>query len=291
MYDDVPRLVRFEEFCEAAGRGAGLDALPSDLAQALREAPRPLILCDFAGRDSVAAAMAWLGHNQVGTLVPVGDIVPTRFGSWQVYESNWLSLQEQLRRRFPEVFLAPWFVMEDVDAWRLLNGRYINELIGAFGFYTPCLGCHLHFYLMRVALAEVLGAKVLISGEKELHSKGRRKANQSQAAVDGYSRCWRAHGLQQRFPIHKVTSEEEMEALLGDDWQEGERQRPCVMSGNDRGLDGLLKMTPDQIRAYMDGFAVPLATSLVGFRREGLSGPGLQSRVDEVVLGLLAKVA
>ncbi len=291
MYDDVPRLVRFEDLCAAVGRGSGLEALPANLVQAMQDAPKPVVLCDFAGRDSVAAAMAWMEHHPVGTLVPVGDLVPTRFGNWEVYESNWLSLRDQLSRRFPDVFLAPWFVLEDVDAWRLLNGRYINELIAAFGFFTPCLGCHLHFYMMRVVLSEVLGAEVLLSGEKELHRNGKRKANQTQEAVDGYSRFSEAHGVQQRFPIHKVTSEEEMGRLLGDGWQEGERQLPCVMSGNDQGLDGVLKMTPDQIRAYMDGFAVPLATHLVQFRHEGLSGSALQSRVDEVVVGLLEAVS
>jgi hypothetical protein len=231
--------------------------------------------------------MAWMEQHEVGTLLPVGDLVPTRFGDWEVYESNWRSMRDQVARRFPQVVVAPWFVMEDVDAWRFLNGRYINELIGAFGFFTPCLGCHLHFYMMRTVLAEVVGAEVLISGEKELHRGGKRKANQTVEAVESYARFSRTHGVEQRFPIHQNTSEEEMARLLGDGWQEGERQLPCVMSGNDRGLDGQLRMTRDQIRAYMEGFAVPLATRLVELRRQGLSGEALQHQVDACVAELL----
>lgn|GEM_PF-1520994 len=290
MYDHIPRLVSFEDLCAAAGRGAGLDALPVEVARVLRIAPKPLALTDFAGRDSVAAAMVWMEHNEVGTLVPVGDLVPTRYGDWSVYESNWRSMRDQISRRFPSVTVAPWFVMEDVAAWGFLNGRYINELITAFGFFTPCLGCHLHFYMMRAVLSSVIGAEVLISGEKELHRDGKRKANQTQVAVDSYARFSQAQGVEQRFPIHKVTSEKDMGRLLGDGWQEGERQLPCVNSGNDQGLDGKLRITEDQIRAYMDGFAVPLATHLVRFRKEGLTGAALQSRVDEVVGGLLAEV-
>ncbi len=287
MHDHVPRLVRFEDLCAAVGAGDGLAALPPDVAEAVRHARTPLILTDFAGRDSVAAAMAWMETHEVGTLLPVGDLVPTRFGDWSVYESNWRSMRDQVARRFPEVSIAPWFVMEDVDAWRLLNGRYINELIANFGFFTPCLGCHLHFYMMRAVLAQVVGATALVSGEKELHRNGKRKANQTQQAVDAYARFSDAHRVDQHFPIHKVTSEDEMARLLGDGWQEGERQLPCVNSGNDRGLDGQLRMSPEQIEAYMEGFAVPLATRMVEFRKQGLSGADLQARVDDVVRGLL----
>ncbi|MCB9777080.1 MAG: hypothetical protein H6742_00785 [Alphaproteobacteria bacterium] len=287
MHEQVPRLVTFEALCAAAARGDGRAALPGVVTDALRDAPTPLVLTDFAGRDSVAAAMAWLETHEVGTLLPVGDVVPTRFGDWSVYDSNWRSLRDQVGRRFPDVVVAPWFVMEDVDAWRLLNGRYLNELIGAFGFFTPCLGCHLHFYMMRTVLAQVVGATALISGEKELHRQGKRKANQTREAVAAYGRFSRSHGLNQQFPIHGVTSEDEMGRLLGDGWQEGERQLPCVNSGNDRGLDGQLLMTPEQIDAYMHRFAVPLATRLVEFRKQGVSGAELQARVDQVVRALL----
>ena len=287
VHEHVPRLVKFGDLCSAVGDGDGLAALPTEVAVAVRNARQPLVLTDFAGRDSVAAAMAWMETHEVGTLLPVGDLVPTRFGDWSVYETNWRSMRDQVARRFPEVTVAPWFVMEDVDAWRLLNGRYINQLIAAFDFFTPCLGCHLHFYMMRTVLAQVVGAEVLLSGEKELHRNGKRKANQTQQAVDAYARFSQAHRVDQQFPIHKVTSEDEMARLLGDGWQEGERQLPCVNSGNDRGADGQLLMTPEQIEAYMDGFAVPLATRLVEFRKIGISGPTLQSRVDEVVEGLL----
>ena len=281
------RLVTFEDLCAAAGAGDGLAALPDDTTATIRAAQGPVVLTDFAGRDSVAAAMAWMETHDVGLLIPVGDVVPTRFGDWDVYESNWISLREQVAKRFPEVVVAPWFVMSDVDAWRLLNGRYMGELIDAFGFFTPCLGCHLHFYMMRTVLAHVVGANALISGEKELHRNGRRKANQTQQAVDAYATFSDGHGVRQQFPIHKVTSEDEMARLLGDGWQEGERQLPCVNSGNDRGFDGRLKMTPEQIERYMNGFAVPLASQIVEFRRQGLAGKDLEHQADAFVRELL----
>jgi hypothetical protein len=285
------RLVTFEALCVSLAAGDGLAALPDLVAGALRSAPKPIVLTDFAGRDSVAAAMAYLEDNPSGTLVPVGDMVPTRFGDWSVYESNWVGLRDQVAKRFPDVVVVPWFAMEDVDAWRLLNGRYINALIARFGFFTPCLGCHLHFYMMRTVLAEVLGATVLLSGEKEVHRHGRRKANQTEEAVQAYRRFSDSHGVDQRFPIHKVASEQEMARLLGDGWKEGERQLPCVMSGNDRSPGGTLLMTPNQVAEYMDHFAVPLATELVSCRRRGLAGAALQRHIDGFVAGLLGSEA
>ncbi len=288
MYDHVPRRVRFEDLCAVLAEGRPVyDALPEDAAAVLRDAPRSLALTDFAGRDSVAAAMAWLAEHEVATLVPVADVVPTRYGDWSVYEDNWQRMRDHLSRQFPSLVVAPWFVLEDVDLWRLLNGRYVNEIIQSFGFFTPCLGCHLHFYAMRAVLGSALGAEVLISGEKELHGS-KRKANQTTEAVEGYAAFSAAHGVDQRFPIHKVTTEEQMGTLLGDGWREGERQLPCVMSGNDQGLDGRLLMSADQIRAYMFEFAVPLATRIVALRRAGRSGADLQVQVDAAARALLA---
>ena len=286
MFDHVPRLVRFQDLCAAAAIGDGRAALPHDVRRALDAAPTPVVLTDFAGRDSVAAAIAWLERHEVGTLVPVADLVPTRFGDWRVYEDNWHNLRARVADEFPAVRLTPWFVFEDVSAWKLLNGRYLDVLSQRFGFFTPCLGCHLHFYMMRAVLAEVVGASTLVSGEKELHGT-RRKANQTREAVAAYAAFSAEHGVHQHFPIHQVTSEKEMQRLLGDDWKEGARQLRCVHSGNDRSLDGSLRFTPDQIRAYMHQFALPVAHHLVALRQAGVTGPALERAVDDHVQELL----
>ncbi len=289
MYDHVPRRVRFEEVCAALAEGRDPHAvLPGELTTVLRDAPSPRVLIDFAGRDSVAAAMAWMETHEVGTLIPVGDVVPTRYGEWSVYDDNWRAMRDQVATRFPRVVVAPWFVLEDVDAWRLLNGRYINELVRSFGFFTPCLGCHLHFYAMRAVLAKTLGADALISGEKELHGR-KRKANQTHEAIAAYRRFSEEHGVAHHFPIHQVTGEAEMGRLLGDGWREGDRQLHCVMSGNDQGFDGNPVMSPAQIAAYMNDFALPLAARIIALRQQKVGGADLQREVDAEARRLLAR--
>ncbi len=286
----VPRCVNFEELCAHLADGRPIaECLPTNVADALKDAPAPRVLVDFAGRDSVAAALAWLADHEVGTYIPVGDVVPTRYGDWSIYEDNWQQMRNQLAQRHPAVRFTPWFVVEDTQMWRLLNARYLNQLIAAFGFFTPCLGCHLHFYAMRAVLGHALGAEVLISGEKELHGT-RRKANQTPEAVEGYRSFSHAHGIRQHFPIYTLEGEAEMERLLAFEWKEGERQLRCVMSGNDRAADGSLAMRPDQIRAYMSGFAVPLATTIIELRRASVGPDELQLRVDAEVQRLLAEV-
>lgn len=288
MYDHVPRRVRFIDLCDALARKRSLDELlPRDVTESLVGAPSPLVLADFAGRDSVAAAMAWLREHDVATLIPVADVVPTRYGDWSVYDDNWARMRDHIARAFPAVRVTPWFCLEDVDFWRMLNARFLNELSRAFGFFTPCLGCHLHFYAMRAVLAEALGAKVLISGEKELHHGARRKANQTAEAVDAYLRFSRDHKLEHHFPIHKVRTEAEMAELLGDDWKEGDRQLRCVMSGNDAGTDGRPLFEPSQITSYMQRFASPLAARIVELRRAGVEGAKFTAAVETYVRELL----
>jgi len=290
MYDHVPRRVRFVDLCDAlAGKRTIEKLLPPDVVDSLAGAPKPLVLADFAGRDSVAAAMAWLRGHEVATLIPVADVVPTRYGDWSVYDDNWERMRDHVGRSFPGVRVTPWFCLEDVDFWRMLNARFLNELSRTFGFFTPCLGCHLHFYAMRAVLGEALGAKVLISGEKELHHGARRKANQAMEAVDAYLRFSKDHGIDHRFPIHHVRTEAEMADLLGDDWKEGERQLRCVMSGNDAGTDGRPLFEPAQIKSYMERFASPLAARIVELRRAGVDGARFSSAVEAYVRDLLGK--
>jgi hypothetical protein len=274
------RSVRFMDLCEALGRPGGVaTVLPADVTESLADAPTPIVLTDFAGRDSVAAAISWLRDHEVGTLIPVADVVPTRYGEWSVYDDNWARMKEYLARTFPGVRVTPWFALEDVEFWRMLNGRFSNELARVFGFFTPCLGCHLHFYAMRAVLAEALGARILISGEKELHGH-RRKANQTVEAIVGYEKFSRAQGLDQRFPIHQIRTEPEMRDLLGDDWKEGDRQLRCVMSGNDSGADGRPLFEPFQISGYMERFAAPLAAQILTLRRAGIGGPSFTAAVE-----------
>jgi hypothetical protein len=288
MYDHVPRRVRFVDLCDALARKGGIDELlPRDVVESLAGAPAPLVLADFAGRDSVAAAMAWLSEHDVATLIPVADVVPTRYGDWSVYDDNWTRMRDHVTRTFPGVRVTPWFCLEDVEFWRMLNARFLNELSRAFGFFTPCLGCHLHFYAMRAVLAEALGATVLISGEKELHHGARRKANQTVEAVDAYRNFSKAHGLEHRFPIYRVQTEAKMTQLLGDDWKEGDRQLRCVMSKNDTGVGGRPLFEPDQIVSYMERFASPLAARLVELRRAGVSGPRFSAAAEEYARKLL----
>lgn len=283
------RSVRFIDLCHALAKsGSALHVLPSDVVKDLNGAPKPFVLLDFAGRDSVAAAMAWIRDHEAGTLIPVADVVPTRYGDWSIYEENWTRMRDHIQRAHPHVHVAPWFCLEDIAFWSALNARFLNELAQVFGFFTPCLGCHLHFYAMRSVLAEVLGAKILLSGEKELHGI-RRKANQTTEAVDAYRRFSAAHGLDHHFPIHQVRSEQEIVDLLGYPWKEGDRQLRCVMSGNDAGIDGRPMYKPEQIIDYMEHFAGPLSAHIVELRRAGIDGKSFTTAVETRAGELLAR--
>lgn len=288
MSDRSLPVLRFADLCNAlTHKGTIDDLLPAAVVENLAGAPAPRVLTDFAGRDSVAAAMAWLRTHEVGTLIPVADVVPTRYGDWAIYDENWARMKDHLQRAYPSLRVTPWFCLEDTAFWSLLNARFLNELSRTFGFFTPCLGCHLHFYAMRTVLAEALGAKVLLSGEKELHGL-RRKANQTTEAVRAYGAFSAAHGVEQHFPIHQVRREEEIADLLGDDWREGDRQLRCVMSGNDSGADGRPLFEPAQISAYMERFAMPLSSYIVELRRAGVGEKELTRAVELRVRELLS---
>jgi hypothetical protein len=113
---------------------------------------------------------------------------------------------------------------------------------------------------MRSVLVEILGNDniILASGEKRLHKNGKRKANQTDAAVKGYGKFSLEQGVDHRFPIHDFESEEQIGSLIGKEWEEGASQMSCIHSGNDRDDDGQLKYTDEQISEVMTEYILPM---------------------------------
>jgi len=223
--------------------------------------PENTVIAEFSGRDSVAAVMKILNTNLLENIVPVASFAGTEFGEVDAIYSNYDKLVERVLKKYENaVTIHPLIIYSNPNLWHALNARFTTELVDKFGFYTPCIGCHAYFHLLRMPMARQIGRK-LISGEREGH-ENRIKVNQLGMCLDTYEKVLKEFDVELMLPIRKVSDNNEIEELIGWDWEEGKDHPDCVYSGNYRNKDGKAVYNEDKIKAYLDEFLVPACIGL-----------------------------
>ena len=216
-----------------------------------------LAIVEMAGRDSVAAAIVAVKAEKFTDLLPVYAYTGTEYGSWASVETA----VDRLRHRLPGTRVHDLLVLGSPHFWHALNGRFISELIGRYGFYTPCVGCHLYLHAVRLPLALALKAPV-IAGERETHD-GAVKVNQTATALDCYLDLASHFEVPLLFPLRHMDDGKEIETILGLDWKQNDEQLGCALSGNYRSLENRVDITENKVQSYLKEFAFPLALKIV----------------------------
>jgi hypothetical protein len=83
-----------------------------------------------------------------------------------------------------------------------------------FGFFSPCVGCHLYFHAIRIPLAKKLNCSLVIAGEKESHN-GKIKVNQIGAALDSYTLFSKQFGIELFLPLRAAKLGKDIETIIG----------------------------------------------------------------------------
>jgi hypothetical protein len=235
--------------------------LPADTVEALQAADRPAIV-EIAGRDSIAAAVRAVKELPLDAVLPTIAYTGTEFGDWRIPFDKAEFLKKLLAEEAPGVVVYGPAVLGAPGLWRALNGRYVSTLFERYGFYSPCIGCHVYFHALRVPLAKTTGCNVIVAGERESHD-GRVKLNQVSAALDAYVDLLARFGVELVLPLRHVASGAEIEELIGNDWEEEAGQLDCVLSGNYRDTSGDVSHDEDAVRRFIDEFAVPVTERAV----------------------------
>ena len=223
-----------------------------------------LAMVEIAGRDSIAAAVKSIPEYGFTDLLPTYVYTGTEYGPWDIVNQTLL----KLKSRLPQVRVHPLIVMGSPDFWKALNGAFISELLSIYGFYTPCIGCHVYLHAVRIPLAILLGNIPIISGERERHN-GSIKINQISEALNLYKNLTETFNIQLLLPLRKIIHGQEIEAILQMDWHEGKEQLYCCLSGNYRSVDGSVEMNETQVVRYLDEVAMPCTEKII---REYISG-------------------
>ena len=231
--------------------------LPSRKVEGYQAMPR-LAIVEMAGRDSVAAAVKAGEEEGFTDLLPTYVYTGAEYGPWSGVEEA----VERLSSRLPKTRVHDLLVFGSPGFWQALNGRFINELIAKFGFFTPCIGCHLYLHSVRIPLALTLGKVPIISGERQRHD-GSIKINQVAEALTVYQEMAREFGIRLIFPLRHISEGKRVRNILGFGWEEGKEQLECVLSGNYRRLDGTVSITAGEALKYLEEFAYPLTRKAI----------------------------
>lgn len=231
--------------------------LPAETAERFRAAARAAVV-EIAGRDSVAAAVRAAAEIGYDLFLPTVAYAGTEFGDWRLPFEKIDYLKERLRGVGAGVDVLEPVVVGAPELWRLLCGRYVLAQYRRFGFYTPCIGCHVYLHALRIPLAKMTGCRVVVAGERESHD-GVVKLNQIATALDAYVRLLARFDVELSLPLRHVSSAAEIEQLVGAEGRESESQLECVLSGNYRDVDGAVPYDEEAVRRFLDEFALPLA--------------------------------
>jgi len=236
------------------------ESLSAKLKEKLQQEPN-LAIGEVAGRDSAAAIIKAASYDFVGAVLPTLVCTGTEYGSWETVLGNVALIKDRVDEGYKKRFYDA-ILLGDVDLWWALNGRFLSVLSERFGFYSPCFGCHLYMHLVRVPLAKELNCRTIISGERVKHDN-QIKINQTSIVLDAYEEVLGFSGIRLIFPVREISSGSEIKALVGDDWEEGDKQLKCVLSGNYRLLTGEVLYDEAKIKIYLDEFIVPVGRSIL----------------------------
>ncbi|HPI97150.1 MAG TPA: hypothetical protein PLV56_00285 [Synergistales bacterium] len=213
-------------------------------------------MIEIAGRDSIAAAIEALSLENITAFFPTIVYSGTQFGDWDTpFEA--IEVLKGHPRVKGNVRIYPPAVTGSPSFWWNLCGRHNYSLLDDFGFYTPCIGCHLYFHAMRIPLAIELGCRTLIAGERESHD-GRIKLNQLGISLNAYIRLFEEFGMKFLMPLRNIGKGSDITQILGDEWKEGENQLKCVLSKNYVGKNEQVVYNENSIKRYFNEFALPM---------------------------------
>jgi hypothetical protein len=212
----------------------------------------------------VAAAITATLENGFTDLFPTYVYTGTEHGPW---ESVTVAVK-RLSDRLNNVRVHDLIVLGSPRFWQALNGRYMAELTSRYGFFTPCIGCHLYLHSVRLPLARSLGGIPIIAGERESHD-GAVKVNQTSTAITAYESLCSGFGINLLLPLRFVSDGTRIKDILGFEWAQGDEQLGCVLSGNYKRLDRGIDITEDRIASFLETFALHVARKVVAAYTNG----------------------
>jgi len=221
---------------------------------------------EFSGRDSVAAIIkAVEDGNQV--ILPIVAFTGTDYGNINIFYKNWEITNKRMKEISKDSILLPLHFIFEPKLWNALNGRWVVLLFKKYGYYSPCIGCHAYLRIIRIPTAKHLGSKI-ISGER-LHHNGDFKIDQIEEVLNAYERICREFNVDLLLPVRDIKEGKKIKEIIGDEWEQGEKQFSCVLSGNYRDKEGKVIFEKEKIEDMLNNYILPTSIEILKKGYEG----------------------
>jgi hypothetical protein len=219
--------------------------LPPDILQS------DIFIADIAGKDSIAALIRVLDENPSAIIIPSVIDLACEYGDKNQYFEVLSNLYDKFNKERHRVL--PGIVSHANDFWRALAGGHIQESIRLYGFYSPCIACHLVMHIIRIRIASYLGLQNVISGERELHAN-KEKINQLDFVIDFYNSIYAAMGIKHHLPLRYIIDNDEINKVI-DINEVIYNQLNCLFTGNyyQKGTSEFA-MDIGRVREYIDSY-------------------------------------
>ncbi len=225
-------------------------------------------IAEIAGCDSFAAILKYCSENEVQTIVPTYVYTGTEYGDFHQIEKNLETLRDHLEKEL-DILLLDLVELKDQRLWWALNGRFMSTLFNKYGFFTPCIGCHLYVHLARIQLAKRLNCGIIISGERECHDRGI-KINQTPDVIDTFVNVMSSVNIELVLPVWNIRTNKELRQYADWLWPEGDQQLSCILRGNYTSAENNSSCIDISLCAkYIDEFLLPVGKKLAAELLEG----------------------
>jgi hypothetical protein len=168
-------------------------------------------ISDISGKDSIAATAKILQTHSDAIIIPSIVSLACECGERSQIYMAIENIRVAFNRKRARVLSA---IVTDVNAlWKELVSNRKQDCLKQYGFFTPCVVCHLVFHLIRIRLACLLNVQHVISGERELH-QNLEKVNQLSFVLDFYNTIYSLEGITHHQPLRKVADNEEIDHII-----------------------------------------------------------------------------
>lgn len=244
-------------FCEYENAEEAITKLHKELGQKDFEKPQAII--EIAGRDSIAAAVKALSNGFFRSAIPSIAFTGTEYGKSAVLKNAINVLESAMKGTNCDVLDAVY--QGYPDWWHAVIGKHNSILSEKYGTWHICVGCHMYLHATRIILAKILNCDTIIAGERR-HHKGKVKVNQTPLALSAYKKVMTAYDIELLLPVYELDEEIEIRNLAGN-WDEGEGQLSCVLSGNNRNLQGYAEFSEERLQMYLHDYLIPVTLSVL----------------------------
>lgn len=158
-------------------------------------------IAEISGKDSISAVHKLMREEKVDIIIPTIVKIGTEYGDNCAY-TNSINYLRECAKEYNIVFCEA-ILLHDEKLWNNICIKPQNQLHKKFGFFSPCIMCHLFAHLLRIPILVENKGYGIITGERFSH-KGKLKINQHPITIKCFNSLFNKHNISLIQPLINI---------------------------------------------------------------------------------------